>query len=63
MTVEQSGNKTSSEIGGSEITPDPKPDPNPSTGDHSLVIIALAAVLSISGALCAVVVRRGKENN
>lgn len=63
VTVEQSGNKTSSEIGGSEITPDPKPDPNPSTGDHSLVIIALAAVLSISGALCAVVVRCGKENN
>ncbi len=67
VTVEQSGNKVSSELGGGEITPDPKPDPkpdpNPSTGDHSLVIIALAAVLSISGALCAVVVRRGKENN
>ena len=34
---------------------------SPSTGDHSVIIVALAAVMSLAGAACAVIARRGKD--
>lgn len=62
ITATEEGNRTSAEAVVTEPVTEPEDTtPAPSTGDHSMIIVALAAVMALAGAACAIIARRSKE--